>query len=163
MANNFDLILWTDKLDYAPGDTATFTVEGATVGGTIEFQVLHVTDPGADGVYGTLDDTLDAGPDGVTGTADDGYGTTGAGHEPFYVTDGVYEIDAGADGIVGTADDVIIGDRIPPTRPSMCGGHTSCSVIRSVGSAACATASAVGSQLLIPAGLTRSSTPETCP
>jgi hypothetical protein len=111
MANNFDLILWTDKLDYAPGDTATFTVEGATVGGTIEFQVLHVTDPGADGVYGTLDDTLDAGPDGVTGTADDGYGTTGAGHEPFYVTDGVYEIDAGADGIVGTADDVIIGDQ----------------------------------------------------
>ncbi|UCB55771.1 MAG: hypothetical protein JSW45_04370, partial [Thiotrichales bacterium] len=111
MANTFDLILWTDKLDYAPGDTATFTVEGVTIGGTVEFQVLHVTDPGDDGVYGTLDDTLDAGPDGILGTADDGYGTTGEGHDSFYVTDGVYEIDAGADGIEGTADDIIIGDQ----------------------------------------------------
>ena len=111
MANTFDLILWTDKLDYAPGDTATFTIEGAAIGGTVELQVLHVTDPGDDGVFGTPDDVLDAGLDGILGTADDGYGITGEGHDPFYVTDGVYQIDFGADGIEGTTDDVIIGDQ----------------------------------------------------
>ena len=101
----------TDLLDYQPGETATITTSGFVIGSTLEFQVLHVTDPGEDGVYGTLDDILDPGPDGISGTADDGYGTTGAGHDPWYVTDGVWwVIDAGADGIVGTADDIIGGD-----------------------------------------------------
>jgi len=97
----FDLS--TDKLDYAPGDFALFTVTGVTIGGAVEFQVLHVTDPGADGVFGTPDDTLDAGPDGVTGTADDGYGTTGAGHDPFVVTDGgAGDLDGVANGTIQT-------------------------------------------------------------
>ena len=42
----FDLS--TDKLDYAPGDTALFTLTGVDIGGSVEFQVLHVSDPGAD-------------------------------------------------------------------------------------------------------------------
>ena len=98
----FDLS--TDKLDYAPGDTALFTLTGVDIGGSVEFQVLHVTDPGGDGVFGTSDDTLDAGPDGATGTADDGYGTTGAGHDPFVVTDG------GADDLDGVANGTIVTD-----------------------------------------------------
>jgi hypothetical protein len=94
----------TDQFDYAPGSLAQFTATGVTIGGTVEFQVLHVSDPGADGVYGTSDDTLDAGPDGAIGTADDGYGTTGAGHDPFVVTDG------GAGDLDGVADGTIVTD-----------------------------------------------------
>jgi len=48
----------TDLLDYLPGSTATITASGFIVGSTIEFQVFHVLDAGADGVYGTLDDTI---------------------------------------------------------------------------------------------------------
>ncbi len=125
--NIFDLIVWTDKADYAPGEFATFTVEGVSEGGSIEFHVQHVTDPGADGTFGTLDDVLGD--------------NSGAGHEPFYVTDGgegdldglvngsiettwhvdpddslnetflltARELEAGVDGIFGTADDVYNG------------------------------------------------------
>ena len=82
----FDLS--ADKLDYLPGEYAIFTATGTIVGGVLELQVQHVSGPGADGVYGTLDDVLDAGMDGVFGTADDGSGTTGEGHDPFYITDG---------------------------------------------------------------------------
>src|SRR5215207_7009260 len=39
----------TDQPDYAPGSTATFTVTGATVGGTVEFAVADdPADPGDD-------------------------------------------------------------------------------------------------------------------
>ena len=48
----------TDFLDYLPCSTATITASGFIVGSTIEFQVFHVLDAGADGVYGTLDDTI---------------------------------------------------------------------------------------------------------
>ena len=43
-----DPIVATDLLDYAPGDTATITASGFIIGSTLEFQVLHVSDPGAD-------------------------------------------------------------------------------------------------------------------
>jgi hypothetical protein len=39
----------TDLLDYAPGSTATVTASNFIIGSTLEFQVLHVTDPGGDG------------------------------------------------------------------------------------------------------------------
>jgi hypothetical protein len=68
----------TDLLDYLPGSTATITASGFIVGSTIEFQVFHVLDAGADGVYGTVDDTID-------GTAN----AAGAGHKAWYVADGV--------------------------------------------------------------------------
>lgn len=68
----------TDLLDYLPGSTATITASGFIVGSTIEFQVFHALDAGADAVYGTLDDTID----GAANAA-------GAGHEPWTVTEGV--------------------------------------------------------------------------
>lgn len=64
--------LETDNLDYAPDETVTISLKGIELGAHFEFQVLHVDGPGADGIYGTLDDQLDAGPDGVSGIADDG-------------------------------------------------------------------------------------------
>ena len=90
----------TDLSDYRPASTAIITATGFAVGSTIEFQVLHVLDPGPDGIYGTLDDTIDV----VTNSSGDG-------HDAWQVTDGAWWlIDAGADGIEGTADDVIGGD-----------------------------------------------------
>jgi len=97
------LVVDTDKSDYAPGETATFTLTGVSSGGTVKLQVLHVSDPGADGAYGTIDDVLDAGPDQVLNTEDDGYGTTGQGHDLFVVTDGgAGDLDGVANGIVET-------------------------------------------------------------
>ena len=82
-------LVTTDLLDYAPGDTATITASNFIIGSTIEFQVQHVSDPGADGVYGTADDVVD-----TTTNA------SGEGHDPWYITDGVWwVIDAGTDGI----------------------------------------------------------------
>lgn len=48
----------TDKLDYAPGSTAKITADGFLEGSTITFQVLHASDPGTDGLWGTEDDLL---------------------------------------------------------------------------------------------------------
>jgi|GEM_PF-6986304 len=118
----------TNKTDYAPGETATITADGFTIGSTIELQIQHITDAGADGILGTPDDTLGD--------------NTGAGHEPWYVTDGgtgdldgiangsiqtewyvnpddslnetflatAQQVETGSDGAFGTADDVFIGD-----------------------------------------------------
>jgi hypothetical protein len=82
----------TDLLDYSPGDTAVITAEDFIVGSTIEFQVLHVLDPGEDGIYGTSDDIID-----------EETNASGDGHETWTVTDGVRT--AGEDGILGTRDD----------------------------------------------------------
>ena len=79
----------TDLLDYAPGGTAAITASNFSSGDTLQFQVLHVTNPGADNIYGTLDDVIGD--------------NSGAGHEAWYVTDGLRT--AGPDGVVGTADD----------------------------------------------------------
>ena len=54
--------------------------------------MLHVSGPGADGVYGTLDDVVN-----------EALNAAGDGHEAWIVTDGVRT--AGADGILGNADD----------------------------------------------------------
>jgi hypothetical protein len=64
----------TDKDDYAPGETATITTSGFNEGATVAFEVDHVSDPGDDGIWGTLDDVI--------------VELGGEGHEPWYVTDG---------------------------------------------------------------------------
>ncbi|MBI3908729.1 MAG: hypothetical protein HY309_25685, partial [Pseudomonas fluorescens] len=113
----------TNLKDYAPGSTAIITASGFAAGSTVTLEVDHAIGAGADGVWGTSDDVLDT--------------NTGAGHEPWSVTDGgVGDLDgqvngsvttswyvnpddsagatflltaaaAGADGVVGTADDAV--------------------------------------------------------
>ncbi len=68
----------TDLTDYAPDSTAYLTSSGFAAGAAIEFQVLHVSGAGEDGVFGTLDDVVeDLAGDGhdawtvVDGSADD--------------------------------------------------------------------------------------------
>src|SRR5512139_3517461 len=110
----------TDQTDYAPGTTATITVDGLAAGTPVQFTV-EVMNAGSDGIYGTADDFVDA------------YQTSLLGESPWYATedgegDGAAEegvlrsfwyVDpdalnqtlrltartAGADGIYGTADD----------------------------------------------------------
>ncbi|MCJ1884351.1 hypothetical protein LNN38_05760 [Pseudomonas sp. LA21] len=69
-----DASVSTDQQDYAPGSTATITATGFAAGSTVTFQVQHVTDAGPDGIWGTPDDVIEI--------------TTGAGHDPWSVTDG---------------------------------------------------------------------------
>ncbi|WP_207886450.1 DUF5801 repeats-in-toxin domain-containing protein [Pseudomonas sp. 30_B] len=69
-----DASVSTDQQDYAPGSTATITASGFAAGSTVTFQVQHVTDAGPDGIWGTPDDVIEI--------------TTGAGHDPWSVTDG---------------------------------------------------------------------------
>lgn len=88
-----DPVVETDLLDYAPGATATITASDFIVGSTLEFQVLHVLDPGDDGLYGTSDDVIDT-------EAND----SGEGHETWSVTDGGEgDLDGVADGNITTS------------------------------------------------------------
>src|SRR5260221_4636471 len=48
----------TDQPDYLPGSTAAVIAATVDVGATINFLVMHIIDAGADGIYGTADDTL---------------------------------------------------------------------------------------------------------
>ncbi|WP_413704132.1 DUF5801 repeats-in-toxin domain-containing protein [Pseudomonas sp. Pseusp16] len=116
-------LVTTDLKDYAPGSTAIITASGFAAGSTVTLEVDHAIGAGADGVWGTSDDVLNT--------------NTGAGHEPWSVTDGgagdldgqvngsvttswyvnpddsagatflLTAASAGADGVVGTADDVV--------------------------------------------------------
>ena len=80
----------TDQNDYAPGSTALITASGFAAGSTVKIEVDHATAPGADGVWGTADDVLDT--------------STGAGHDPWYVTDGgAGDLDGQANGSVTTS------------------------------------------------------------
>ena len=80
----------TDLEDYAPGSTAIITAEGVDVGGSVTFEVEHVTDAGEDGVYGTADDT----------TVDFG----GDGHDSWTVVDGGEgDLDGEANGVIVTS------------------------------------------------------------
>jgi hypothetical protein len=49
------LTVSTDKPDYSPGQTATFTAANVPVGDAVKFSVAHVT-AGNDGIIGTADD-----------------------------------------------------------------------------------------------------------
>src|SRR5258708_2606381 len=64
METDMALKLSTDLLDYAPDSTAWFTISGFDPGDTISFQI-NLVDPGADGIFGTADDSLAPGPAGV--------------------------------------------------------------------------------------------------
>ncbi|WP_256578650.1 DUF5801 repeats-in-toxin domain-containing protein [Pseudomonas sp. B28(2017)] len=116
-------LVTTDLKDYAPGSTAIITASGFSAGSTVTLEVDHAIGAGADGVWGTSDDVLDT--------------NTGAGHEPWSVTDGgagdldgqvngsvttswyvnpddsagatflLTATSAGADGVVGTGDDTV--------------------------------------------------------
>lgn len=80
----------TNLEDYAPGSTAIITAEGVDVGGSVTFEVEHVTDAGEDGVYGTADDT----------TVDLG----GDGHDSWTVVDGGEgDLDGEANGVIVTS------------------------------------------------------------
>ncbi|AFY21341.1 DUF5801 repeats-in-toxin domain-containing protein [Pseudomonas sp. UW4] len=113
----------TNLKDYAPGSTAIITASGFAAGSTVTLEVDHAVGAGADGVWGTSDDVLDI--------------NTGAGHEPWSVTDGgagdldgqvngsvttswyvnpddsagatflLTAASAGVDGVVGTGDDAV--------------------------------------------------------
>ncbi|MCB1358903.1 MAG: hypothetical protein KDK53_21180 [Maritimibacter sp.] len=88
--SNNELTVSTDLNDYGPGDTAVITASNVGIGGTVEFQVMHVDDAGADGLMGTADDvTVDLG---------------GEGHESWCVTDGgLGDLDGVANGVVVTS------------------------------------------------------------
>ncbi len=80
--------VFTDKPDYAPGETAIISGQGYQPGETVELQVLHI----------------EAGPDEEFGTADDTLGdNTGSGHDPWFVTDGAAgDLDGAEDGNILT-------------------------------------------------------------
>ncbi|MEJ8824817.1 hypothetical protein WKW80_22720, partial [Variovorax humicola] len=119
-------LVTTDLEDYAPGSTATITASGFSVGSSVTFEVEHVSDPGGDGLWGTLDDVL--------------ANSDGSGHDPWSVVDGgigdldglangsittswyvdpddsagatflLTAIGTGADGVAGSADDQVATD-----------------------------------------------------
>lgn len=79
----------TNKSDYAPGETSIITADGFASGSTLTFNVQHVIDTGYDGIWGTPDDTLGD--------------NTGAGHEPWTITDGgAGDLDGVANGSIQT-------------------------------------------------------------
>ena len=84
------LFVTTDQNDYAPGSTAIITASGFAAGSTVKIEVDHATSPGADGVWGTADDVLNT--------------SAGAGHDPWYVTDGgAGDLDGQANGSITTS------------------------------------------------------------
>ncbi|MBI4205803.1 MAG: hypothetical protein HY527_12320 [Betaproteobacteria bacterium] len=87
------LTVETDKSDYAPGETAIITATDVTVGGTVEFQVSHLS-AGEDGVLLTSDDVVD-----------DEMNASGSGHESWLVTDGAVpdDLDGEANGTIVTS------------------------------------------------------------
>ncbi len=125
----------TDLKDYAPGSTAVITASGFAAGSTVKLEVDHVTDAGADSVWGTPDDVLKT--------------DTGEGHDPWYVTDGgTGDLDgqvngsvttswyvnpddsadarflltasaAGRDGVFGTGDDAVATTSFTDSGPSI--------------------------------------------
>ena len=64
----------TNTNDYAPGSYAIVTATGFDAGSTVAFEVDHVSDPGADGIFGTADDTV--------------IELGGEGHDAWFITDG---------------------------------------------------------------------------
>ncbi|MBA6111257.1 hypothetical protein H4C48_12925 [Pseudomonas asiatica] len=80
----------TDQSDYSPGSTAIVTASGFAAGSTVAFEVDHVTDAGADKLWGTPDDVLAT--------------SSGEGHTPWYVTDGgAGDLDGEVNGSITTS------------------------------------------------------------
>ena len=83
------LTVSTDLDDYAPGATAIITADGLDDGASVTLEVDHVSGPGDDGVFGTVDDEV--------------VQLGGDGHEPWTVTDGSEaDLDGLANGTVVT-------------------------------------------------------------
>ncbi len=79
----------TNTNDYAPGSYAIITATGFNAGSTVTFEVDHVSDPGADGIYGTADDVV--------------IEMGGDGHDAWTITDGGEgDLDGVANGTVIT-------------------------------------------------------------
>jgi uncharacterized repeat protein (TIGR01451 family) len=80
----------TDAQDYPPGAWTEITATGFDPGSIVTFQVQHAGDPGADGIWGTLDDVIvDLG---------------GEGHEAWSVEDGSeLDLDGAVNGAVVTS------------------------------------------------------------
>src|SRR6266516_5406290 len=88
----------TDKADYPPGATAYITASGFQAGETVMFQVLHA----------------------------DGTPSTGADHDPWYVTDGgVGDLDGVVDGNIQTTWHVCEDDCVGSTLELTATGQTS--------------------------------------
>ncbi|SLN76162.1 hypothetical protein ROG8370_03851 [Roseovarius gaetbuli] len=137
-----NLTVGTDLEDYAPGSTATITLNGVELGGSVRFEIDHLN-AGADGIYATGDEfTYD-----IEG---------GEGHDPWTVTDGgagdldnevngsitttwyvnpddsldetflltAEVVDAGTDGIIGTEDDIATGERATHTFTDSAGSYS---------------------------------------
>ncbi len=80
----------TDTQDYVPGSWAEITATGFDPGSTVSFQVQHAGDPGADGIWGTLDDVI--------------VDLDGSGHETWDITDGSeLDLDGAVNGTVVTS------------------------------------------------------------
>jgi len=80
----------TDMQDFAPGAWAEITATGFDPGSTVTFEVQHASEPGADGIWGTMDDvTVDLGGDG---------------HEAWSIEDGsALDLDGTVNGTVMTS------------------------------------------------------------
>jgi uncharacterized repeat protein (TIGR01451 family) len=80
----------TDLADYSPGSTAIITTTDVPLGASVQFEIQHVIDPGADGIYGTADDVIES--------------TGGDGHATWIVTDGgAGDLDMMENGVVSTS------------------------------------------------------------
>ncbi|NBY02936.1 MAG: tandem-95 repeat protein, partial [Planctomycetes bacterium] len=89
---NPSAIVSTDLLDYAPGSTALINASNFMPGSDVTFQVQHLL-AGADGVFGTSDDS----PDTLLNSS-------GSGHEPWTVKDGgAADLDGLANGAITTS------------------------------------------------------------
>ncbi len=58
MRKTMSTTVTTDATDYPPGAWAMITADGFTAGSAVMFKVEHVSGPGPDGSYGTVDDRV---------------------------------------------------------------------------------------------------------
>ena len=105
------LSVTTDKLDYAPGETALFTVTGVTEGGAVTFDLADdPDDPGDDGdadIYPSFT-IVDGGALDLDGVADGSITAAWlvpTNGDPNNATLNLTVTDWGADGVLGGGDD----------------------------------------------------------
>src|SRR5207253_3825958 len=83
-----DFTVTTDKSDYQPGDNAVFIAANVVLGGSVVFDVAHLS-AGADGIYGTADDLLS-------------YDLTGTGIQWTVTDGGPGDLDGVVNGVIQT-------------------------------------------------------------
>jgi len=105
------LSVFTDQLDYAPGETVEITVTGVTVGGTVTFNIEDdPLDPGDDGdadIYEpfTIVDGGEGDLDGLVNGSITAAWTVPTTGDPNNATLNLTATDWGRDGELGTRDD----------------------------------------------------------